>query len=155
MGVSFPQQLPMRVLVCFLSLQAQWKYTGTGRGHILLSRPRHSPVFGPATGTRDRALCRHPGQSCCFSLFRVTVSRLCGAGTVSLYTVQMGLGFSAVGVCIFLKWGLSPSFIPWPLFTAPRGCLFRGSPARELIFPVCPLPPVENSHSHRAQASYK
>lgn len=45
--------------------------------------------------------------------------------------------FSAVGVCIFLKWGLSLSFIPCPLYTvAGTGYTIRENSARELIFPM-------------------
>lgn len=133
----------MKVLVFFLSPQAQ--FAGRWRRHILFSASA-IPVFIPTNGACDKAL-KFLG-SCCFSLFGVTVSRLRWAGTV-----QMGLSFSAVGVCSFLKWGLSPSFIPCPLLAAPGGCLVGGNPARSHLSCV-PFDPGGNSYSHPAQASY-
>lgn len=132
----------MRVLVYFVSFQAQWKYKGTRRGHILLSRPRHSPVFIPANGTRDTALCRLFGQHFCFSLSSVTGSRLRWlALSLSLHPVWMGRGCSVVGVCISLKWGPSPSFIPCPLVTAPVAHSTQRKPSQRFDLSREPLLP--------------
>lgn len=67
--VQFRQQVPVRVPVCFLSLQAQGKNEGTQRGQILLSLPPPFPSSFQGTG--------HVTRLCAGFLANVSVSLCC------------------------------------------------------------------------------
>ena len=114
------------------------------KGHILLSRPRHSPVLIPASRTRDKALCRLLGHGFCFSLSQVSVQAVL-AGGVALPPVTIRWGLTSLWweFLYFVEMG-SFSFLPLllPAALSTRGCLVGENPAGDLLtFPVRPLTP--------------
>lgn len=112
-----------------------------GQGEdTFFSLPTPPPVSIPADGTRDKAMNRL--GRCCFSLFGVTVSRLCWAGTVPpTRSCADGAGLFCRGSLWFLEMGSFSFLHPLPTAHSTQRLLGWREPSQRPHLSCVPFDP--------------